>query len=250
MPIIQKRMKKYFGGKENEGGTKLADLTTNDFADSELLRTIKLSKNLFKMKLPKADYEAPFNTLPGPKIKSRAQQSNNRTVSNATDGSEDIDTKKSALPRISKQKPATDAEGTDGETKVTISNKRGEASVEGPRISGDKNKRESKGGERTPAANRNVIQELSGSQSEARVKRTLNREGSVNSLHEPQSQKRKNSRIQNPPISEYDEYADEVKTVTRPSDSSKGKVKRTINEQQEVLANKIHEKRQPRILES
>jgi hypothetical protein len=66
-------MKKYFGGKE-DNGTKLADLTSNDFADSELLRTIKLSKNLFKMKLPKADYESqvPFNTLPGPKIKSRA----------------------------------------------------------------------------------------------------------------------------------------------------------------------------------
>jgi hypothetical protein len=72
MPIIQKRIKKYFGG--GDGSNKLADLTTNDFADSELLRTIKLSKNLFKMKLPKADYDAqvPFNTLPGPRIKSRA----------------------------------------------------------------------------------------------------------------------------------------------------------------------------------
>lgn len=143
-------MKKYFGGKE-ENGTKLADLTTNDFADSELLRTIKLSKNLFKMKLPKASYEAPFNTLPGPAIKSRAAQ--NRMASNATDGSEDnTETKKSTLPRISKQKPS-DAEGTDGEqTKITMSNKRGEASVEGPRISGEGKKREALSkGERTPA---------------------------------------------------------------------------------------------------
>jgi len=54
-------MRKYFGGKDDQGsGTKLADLTSNNFADSELLRTIKLSKNLFKMKLPKATYEAPF----------------------------------------------------------------------------------------------------------------------------------------------------------------------------------------------
>lgn len=76
----------------------------------------------------------------------------------------------------------------------------------------------------------------------------MNREPSVNSLHDPA--KKKNSRLANVPISEYDEYADEVKGVTRPNDSSKGKVKRTINEQQEALAQKIQEKRQPRVLES
>lgn len=123
MPIIQKRMRKYFGGKDDQGsGTKLADLTSNNFADSELLRTIKLSKNLFKMKLPKATYEAPFQTLPGPTIKSRAAQ--NRIAQNMTDGSEAEELpvpKKERLPRISKQKPVTDAEGTDGETtKITM----------------------------------------------------------------------------------------------------------------------------------
>jgi len=58
MPIIQKRIKKYFAEK-SEAKTCLED-DAEAFNDSELLRTIKLSKNLFKMKLPKSTYEPNF----------------------------------------------------------------------------------------------------------------------------------------------------------------------------------------------
>jgi hypothetical protein len=63
MPIIQKRIKKYFSDK-SDLKTALED-DAEAFNDSELLRTIKLSKNLFKMKLPKSTYEPNFQTIPG-----------------------------------------------------------------------------------------------------------------------------------------------------------------------------------------
>ena len=44
------------------------------FNDSELLRTIKLSKNLFKMKLPKSTYEPNFQTIPGQQVIKNGQR--------------------------------------------------------------------------------------------------------------------------------------------------------------------------------
>lgn len=58
MSIITKRIKKYFQDK-SEVKQALED-DVECFHDSELLRTIKLSKNLFKMKLPKSTYEPNF----------------------------------------------------------------------------------------------------------------------------------------------------------------------------------------------
>lgn len=48
MPVVVKRTKKYFG----------EDSPVKDYdTESELLRTIKFSNNVFKLKLPKANYE-------------------------------------------------------------------------------------------------------------------------------------------------------------------------------------------------
>lgn len=56
MPIVAKRAKKYF---TNE--VPLRDIES----ESELLKTIKFSKNLFKLKLPQATYEQlSFATIP------------------------------------------------------------------------------------------------------------------------------------------------------------------------------------------
>lgn len=56
MGIVSKRAKKYF----NEG-QPIRDIES----ESELLKTIKFSKNLFKLKLPQATYEQlSFATIP------------------------------------------------------------------------------------------------------------------------------------------------------------------------------------------
>jgi hypothetical protein len=49
MPIVAKRAKKYFTNEV----VPLRDIES----ESELLKTIKFSKNLFKLKLPQATYE-------------------------------------------------------------------------------------------------------------------------------------------------------------------------------------------------
>lgn len=87
-------------------------------------------------------------------------------ASHVTDGSEETEKKEARLPRISKAKPS-DTEGTDAET-TKITNKRGEASVEGPRISGDGKPKQNRSdkrskGEMTPGNNRNKNSELNAS---------------------------------------------------------------------------------------
>ena len=57
MPIVAKRAKKYF----NNDVTPTRDIES----ESELLKTIKFSKNIFKLKLPQATYEQlSFATIP------------------------------------------------------------------------------------------------------------------------------------------------------------------------------------------
>ena len=73
MPIVVKRIRKYFQGREAYFVPALydnaadEDVMVND--DSELLRTIKLSKNVFKLSLPEPTYtngaHANFQTIPG-----------------------------------------------------------------------------------------------------------------------------------------------------------------------------------------
>jgi hypothetical protein len=54
MPIVAKRIKKYFK-EEGMGGSLPRDIPGE--SEAELLKTIKFSKNLFKLKLPQATYE-------------------------------------------------------------------------------------------------------------------------------------------------------------------------------------------------
>ena len=55
MPIVVKRIKKYF---PNRDGSASPTMETNNenISESELLKPIKLSKNVFKLSLPKAAY--------------------------------------------------------------------------------------------------------------------------------------------------------------------------------------------------
>lgn len=64
-----KRIRKYFNGRESLFVPAMFDSEDmmNDTND-ELLRTIKLSKNVFKLSLPQATYEGQahnFQTIPG-----------------------------------------------------------------------------------------------------------------------------------------------------------------------------------------
>lgn len=63
MPIVVKRIKKYFPGKEAyfvpalfDEGSQTEAMMYGSAADSELLRTIKLQKNVFKLSLPQPTY--------------------------------------------------------------------------------------------------------------------------------------------------------------------------------------------------
>ena len=71
MPIVVKRIKKYFPGRESLFVPALFEdeAAAVTAADSELLRTIKLSKNVFKLSLPEPTYSGSqsvnFQTIPG-----------------------------------------------------------------------------------------------------------------------------------------------------------------------------------------
>lgn len=68
MPVITRRIKKYFKDESLMNNSVMT--TTNggypeDSSSSELLKTIKFSKNLFKLKLPQPTYDSiQFATLP------------------------------------------------------------------------------------------------------------------------------------------------------------------------------------------
>ena len=54
MSIVQKRIKKYFSNRDGSISPGIIESTKLD--DAELLRTIKLSKNVFKLSLPASNY--------------------------------------------------------------------------------------------------------------------------------------------------------------------------------------------------
>jgi hypothetical protein len=61
MPIIVRRIKKYFKDETMNNSVMTTQLDT----ESELLKTIKFSKNLFKLKLPQPTYDSiQFATVP------------------------------------------------------------------------------------------------------------------------------------------------------------------------------------------
>ena len=63
MPIVAKRIKKYFKDEGTGRGSLPRDVQQE--SEAELLKTIKFSKNLFKLKLPQATYEQlSFATMP------------------------------------------------------------------------------------------------------------------------------------------------------------------------------------------
>lgn len=62
MPIIVRRIKKYFKDESMNNSMMTAGHYDNE---SELLKTIKFSKNLFKLKLPQPTYDSiQFATIP------------------------------------------------------------------------------------------------------------------------------------------------------------------------------------------
>lgn len=65
MPIVIKRIKKYFATKD--GSISPDIIADNVTSDAALLRTIKLSKNVFKLSLPASNYgpNSNFATIPG-----------------------------------------------------------------------------------------------------------------------------------------------------------------------------------------
>lgn len=64
MQIVVKRARKYFQPKDGNSSPVLEEKLQN----SDLLRTIKLGKNLFKLSLPEATYDQNTNyaTVPNP----------------------------------------------------------------------------------------------------------------------------------------------------------------------------------------
>jgi len=55
MPIVVKRIKKYFSARDGSLSPGM-DAVHEATSESELLKTIKLSKNVFKLTLPQATY--------------------------------------------------------------------------------------------------------------------------------------------------------------------------------------------------
>ena len=71
MPIVIKRIKKYFSNKDGSPSTHFDSVAETGVTESELLKTIKLSANVFKLALPSAQYNDKGNyaTVPVPPIK-------------------------------------------------------------------------------------------------------------------------------------------------------------------------------------
>lgn len=75
MPIVFKRIKKYFKD-EALPSTSLGRVGEGGESEAELLKTIKFSKNLFKLKLPQATYEQlSFATMPAHSKQTKARNS-------------------------------------------------------------------------------------------------------------------------------------------------------------------------------
>ena len=77
MPIVIKRIKKYFSNRDGSISPSIIDASKSQ--DAELLRTIKLSKNVFKLSLPASNYNqnANFATIPGTQVLKQVQSTQN-----------------------------------------------------------------------------------------------------------------------------------------------------------------------------
>ena len=84
MPIVVKRIKKYFSNRDGSISPSIVDATKSQ--DAELLRTIKLSKNVFKLSLPASNYGhgQNFATIPGTQVLKQAQQSQQPNLNTAS----------------------------------------------------------------------------------------------------------------------------------------------------------------------
>ena len=80
MPIVVKRIKKYFSNKD--GSISPTIMEDPKSTDAELLRTIKLSKNVFKLSLPASNYaySQNFATIPGTQVIKQAQTSSSKDL--------------------------------------------------------------------------------------------------------------------------------------------------------------------------
>jgi hypothetical protein len=70
MPIVVKRIKKYFSNRDGSPSTHFDSQLETGMTESELLKTIKLTNNVFKMALPSAQYLEKNNyaTIPGTQV--------------------------------------------------------------------------------------------------------------------------------------------------------------------------------------
>lgn len=70
MTIVQKRIKKYFSNRDGSPSTHFDSQAETGLTESELLKTIKLQANVFKMALPSAQYLEKNNyaTIPGSQV--------------------------------------------------------------------------------------------------------------------------------------------------------------------------------------
>ena len=84
MPIVIQRIKKYFPGRANQFVPGLGLVEDGDvpaaaqtMESSELLRTIKLSNNVFQLSLPEPTYNgSSFSTIPGTQVAGQTRSSN------------------------------------------------------------------------------------------------------------------------------------------------------------------------------
>jgi NIMA (never in mitosis gene a)-related kinase len=83
MPIVQKRIKKYFSNRDGSPTTQFDSQAETGITESELLKTIKLSANVFKMVLPTAQYNEKSNyaTIPGSQVINKLDRAQDRANS-------------------------------------------------------------------------------------------------------------------------------------------------------------------------
>lgn len=112
MSIVQKRIKKYFSNRDGSPTTQFDSQAETGITESELLKTIKLTSNVFKMVLPSSQYKynekSNYATIPGSQVinkldraPDRASSKLNKTNVNKNNQNEQLE---GVLPNINKSK--------------------------------------------------------------------------------------------------------------------------------------------------
>lgn len=109
MTIVQKRIRKYFNNRDGSPSTHFdGSQAETGVTESELLKTIKLSANVFKMALPSAQYNEKNNyaTIPGSQVIKANERANERANSklNKTNKNQKNEELEVLLPTINKGK--------------------------------------------------------------------------------------------------------------------------------------------------